>query len=111
MTSGGRQAQSLSNRTNPGEWMMAEACQTSRVNIVKQRGAMLRFVLHIRSSQLDLVELILHRFLDIGLFPIDRYEFCDDWVKRELLGIEKFDHIPLLDLAHRDRKSQTNTIE
>jgi hypothetical protein len=28
-----------------------------------------------------------------------------------LLGIEKFDHIPLLDFAHRHRKCQTDTTE
>jgi hypothetical protein len=43
----GRQAQILNNRTDRGEWLMAEACQNSRIYIVKRRAAMLRFVLHV----------------------------------------------------------------
>jgi hypothetical protein len=42
-----RQVQSLSNPMDRGEWFMAEACQIFRVNIVKRRVAMLRFVSHI----------------------------------------------------------------
>jgi hypothetical protein len=90
---------------------MAEACQNSRVNIIKRPAAMLRYVLHICFSKLYLVDPILHRFLFTGLFTVDRCEFCHDSVKRELLDTERFDHIPLLDFAQRDRKCQTNTIE
>jgi hypothetical protein len=62
---------------------MAEACKNSRINIIKLRGAMLRFVLHIGVSQLYLVDAIAHCFLYISLFAIDRCEFCHDSVKRD----------------------------
>jgi hypothetical protein len=42
-----RHTQSFNNRTDRGEWLTAEACQNSRINIIKRRAAMPRFVLHI----------------------------------------------------------------
>jgi hypothetical protein len=42
-----RQAQSLGNQTNRGEWLTAGACQNSRVQIVKRRAAVFRFAFHI----------------------------------------------------------------
>jgi hypothetical protein len=63
----------------------------------RRRTARIRFIFHHRSSQVDLIVLIFHRFLCRGLFPINRCEFCYHSVESEVLGVEKLDNLSLLD--------------
>jgi hypothetical protein len=51
-----REAQNLSNRTNCSEWLTAEGCQNSPVNILKRTAAWFHFIsFHFTSSSITVL--------------------------------------------------------
>jgi hypothetical protein len=90
---------------------MTEACQNSPVNSVERQVARLHFIFHTDFSQFDLMDTISHRFLWISFPFTNRRKLSDDFAKFEPLGVEKLDHVSLLDFRDVAEKCETDATE